>query len=193
MPSPSRYRVHFVDPIKPRRDATMERLRHGFQCEGFGSVGDALPAAGKEAPHAVVFNLRQVDGNGLTAAAAYRKAAGPEVLLVVLGVPDQATSPEQRQALQSRHQVDLWPSRTLEPEALEALLSHELRQRSVARDRKTAASAPTPARPAPAASAPPSPAAPAAAAPKATGFARLKELASMDVGEFFKKGARGAA
>lgn len=191
MPSPSRYRIHFVDPIKPRRDTSMERLRHGFQCEGFGSVGDALAAAGKEPPQAVVFNLRQVDGNGLTAAAAYRKAAGAEVLLVVTGLPDQPTTAEQRQSLLTRHQVDLWPSRALEPEALEALLTHELRQRAQARERRSppaerSAATPTPAaRPAAASAAPP--------APRATGLARLKELATMDVGELFKKGARGAA
>lgn len=175
----------------------MERLRHGFQCEGYGSVGDAQAAAGKEPPHAVVFNLRQVEGNGLTAAAAYRKTAGPEVLLVVLGVPDQPTSAEQRQLLVSRNQVDLWPTRVLEPEALDALLSHELRQRSLQRERKAAASAAerSAATPAAAKTAPtaPAPRAPAAPPPKATGFARLKELATMDVGELFKKGARGAA
>lgn len=149
MPTPPpRFRVFLVDPVRSRRETLERDLRVRFDVQGYGTVAEAAEAARRLAPHGVVLGVRQVEGNGMTAAAQLRKVVGTDTFVCVVGAVDEAPSAEQRQALMKRNQVDTWLPRVVDGPSLEVLLWTELLRRAVAAEARTRPE-PTPAAPAP--------------------------------------------
>jgi hypothetical protein len=109
-------------------------LRLRFDTHVFGTMDELIAASAQTRPHAVVLNIRQVEGNGLTAATALRKALGVEPMLLVVGPAAEVPTPEQRQAVARRHRADLWVPRVLDIPTLDVLLWSELVQRCLPRE-----------------------------------------------------------
>jgi DNA-binding response OmpR family regulator len=94
-----------------------------------GSIAAALPVVKETPPQAVVVNIRQTEGNGLTVARELRNALGAEALVVLVGSAELPLTAQQRQAAAAKHGIDLWVPRALDPVALETVLWTELTRR----------------------------------------------------------------
>ncbi len=136
-PTHSRFTVHLVDPVRARREGIIRGLQLRFEVRGFDSAAQAIAGAqGGRLPHAVVFSVRQTEGNGLTEGEAYRRAVGADPMVLVQGTPDDSVTPDRRRTLMIRHKVDLWVPRPLDAPTMEVLLWNELLQRCLPRERR---------------------------------------------------------
>ena len=136
-PTHSRFTIHLVDPVRARREGIIRGLQLRFEVRGFDAAALAIAGAvGGRLPHAVVFSIRQTEGNGLTGGEAYRRAVGADPMVLVQGTPDDSVTADRRRALMIRHKVDLWVPRQLDAPTMEVLLWNELLQRCLPRERR---------------------------------------------------------